>query len=50
VHPPDGAPIPRLQISVVGQKLLHARHGEFGSAAAVQMVERGVFAKAVWGF
>ena len=44
------APIPRLQISVVGQNLLHARHAEFGSAAAAQLIERGVFAKAVWGF
>ncbi len=44
------APIPRLQISVVGQNLLHARHAEFGSAASAQLIERGVFAKAVWGF
>jgi iron complex outermembrane receptor protein len=43
-------PIPRLQISVVGQNLLHARHEEFGSAAVAQSIERGVFAKAVWGF
>ena len=44
------APIPRLQISVVGQNLLHARHAEFGSAASAQLIERGVFAKAMWGF
>ena len=44
------APMPRLQISIVGQNLLHDRHVEFGSAAAAQAVERGVFAKAAWGF
>ena len=42
--------IPRLQISVVGQNLLHARHEEFGAAASAQSIERGVFAKAMWGF
>jgi iron complex outermembrane receptor protein len=44
------APISRLQISIVGQNLLHARHEEFGAAATAQAIERGVFAKAVWGF
>jgi hypothetical protein len=44
------APIPRLQISVVGQNLLHARHEEFGAPATAQSIERGVFAKAMWGF
>ena len=44
------SPIPRLEVSLVGQNLLHARHEEFGSAAAAQSIERGVFAKAVWGF
>jgi iron complex outermembrane receptor protein len=44
------AAVPRLQISVVGQNLLHARHEEFGNAASAQSVERGVFAKATWGF
>ena len=29
---------------------LHARHEEFGAPAAAQSIERGVFAKAVWGF
>jgi hypothetical protein len=43
-------PIPRLQLSVIGQKLLHDQHVEFGSPASAQAVERGVFAKAVWGF
>ncbi|HET7240629.1 MAG TPA: hypothetical protein VFI77_05700, partial [Gemmatimonadales bacterium] len=44
------APIPRLQISVVGQNLLHARHEEFGAPASARSIERGVFAKAMWGF
>jgi len=44
------APIPRLQISVIGQNLLHDQHVELGSPAWAQAVERGVFAKAVWGF
>ena len=44
------APIPRLQISVIGQNLLHDQHVEFGSPAWAQAVERGVFGKAVWGF
>jgi iron complex outermembrane receptor protein len=44
------APIPRLQISVVGQNLLHARHEEFGAPASAQSIERGVFAKAMWDF
>jgi iron complex outermembrane receptor protein len=43
-------PIPRLQISIVGQNLLHDQHAEFGTPASAQGIERGVFAKAVWGF
>jgi iron complex outermembrane receptor protein len=43
-------PIPRLEISIVGQNLLHDRHVEFGSPASAQAIERGVFAKAVWGY
>jgi iron complex outermembrane receptor protein len=44
------APIPRLELSVVGQNLLHARHPEFGAPGSAQAVQRGVFARAVWGF
>jgi iron complex outermembrane receptor protein len=44
------APIPRIQISVIGQNLLHDQHVEFGSPTSAQAIERGVFAKAAWGF
>ncbi len=43
-------PAARLELSVVGQSLLHARHLEFGAPGSEQATERGVFAKAVWGF
>jgi iron complex outermembrane receptor protein len=44
------SPVDRLELSIAGQNLLHARHLEFGSAANGQAVQRGVFAKATWGF
>ena len=44
------APVPRLNLSIVGQNLLHARHLEFGTPESGQAVQRGVFARAVWGF
>ena len=44
------APVPRLELSVTGQNLLHDQHLEFGVPASGQAGERGVFAKAVWGF
>lgn len=37
-----------LELSVVGQNLLDASHGEFGAAAGRSEFERGVFVKAVW--
>jgi iron complex outermembrane recepter protein len=43
-------PRPKLELSVVGQNLLHARHVEFGAASALQAIERGVYAKAVWRY
>jgi iron complex outermembrane receptor protein len=43
-------PMPKLELSVIGQNLLHERHLEFGSAASQQAIERGVYAKALWGF
>jgi iron complex outermembrane recepter protein len=39
---------PALELSVVGQNLLDAAHGEFGAAATRSEFERGVFVKAVW--
>lgn len=39
-----------LEVSVVGQNLLHARHPEFGAPASRGEIERGVYAKVAWGF
>ncbi|MBW8782194.1 MAG: TonB-dependent receptor [Verrucomicrobia bacterium] len=38
----------RLELSLVGQNLLDASHPEFGTGAARQEIERGVYAKVVW--
>ncbi len=43
-------PIPRLELSVVGQNLLHDHHAEFNAPASRQEIERSVYAKAVWQF
>jgi iron complex outermembrane recepter protein len=43
-------PIPRLEVSIVGQNLLHDRHPEFGSPSARREVERGVYGKVSWRF
>jgi iron complex outermembrane receptor protein len=43
-------PIPKLELSIVGQSLLHKRHAEFGATGAEQLIKRGVYTKAVWGF
>lgn len=43
-------PVPRLELSLVGQNLLHQEHPEFGFAGATQSIRRGVYTKAVWGF
>jgi iron complex outermembrane receptor protein len=43
-------PVPRLEVSITGQNLLHDRHVEFAAPSSGQSIERGVFAKAVWGF
>jgi iron complex outermembrane recepter protein len=40
----------QLQVSVVGQNLLHDRHTEFGSPAARGAIERGVYGKIAWAF
>jgi iron complex outermembrane receptor protein len=42
--------IPRLELSIVGQNLLHDQHPEFGSPASRQGIERGAYAKAVWSY
>jgi iron complex outermembrane recepter protein len=40
----------QLEVSLVGQNLLHARHAEFGPQDMRGEIERGVYAKAAWGF
>jgi iron complex outermembrane receptor protein len=40
----------QLELSVVGQNLLHARHVEFGPPDQRGEIERGVYGKATWGF
>jgi iron complex outermembrane receptor protein len=44
------SPNPRLELSIVGQNVLHARHAEFGSSASRQYVERSVFGKILCHF
>jgi hypothetical protein len=40
----------RIELSLVGQNLLHDHHAEFGPPAQRGEVERGVHAKIAWGF
>lgn len=39
-----------LELSVVGQNLIHDHHAEFGSPATRYEVERSAYAKVVWNF
>ena len=41
-------PTPRLDVSIGGNNLLHARHAEFGSAATRSLVERSLYARLTW--
>ncbi|HKB56021.1 MAG TPA: TonB-dependent receptor [Lacunisphaera sp.] len=43
-------PTPSLEISVVGQNLLHAQHAEFNTATARQELARGVYGKITWRY
>jgi len=43
-------PIAALDVSVVGQNLLHDRHVEFGTPAARREIERGVYGMVQWHF
>jgi iron complex outermembrane recepter protein len=44
-------PTPKLDLSVVGQNLLHRRHTEFGAPGAMRReIERGVYGLVVWRF
>jgi len=39
-----------LEVSIVGQNLLHAHHAEFGAAATRQEIKRGVYGSVTWHF
>ena len=43
-------PAPTLDLSIVGQNLLHRRHAEFGPAATRREIERGVYGLVEWRF
>jgi iron complex outermembrane receptor protein len=44
-------PIPRLQLSLVGQNLLHDHHVEYGYPSATrEQIERSVYGKISWGY
>ncbi|HWZ95299.1 MAG TPA: TonB-dependent receptor [Opitutaceae bacterium] len=43
-------PFSQLELSVVGQNLLHNHHAEFGAATTRQEIERSVYGKAVWSY
>ncbi|MBI3851822.1 MAG: TonB-dependent receptor [Verrucomicrobia bacterium] len=43
-------PIPKLELSIVGQNLLHNHHPEFGALASRQEIERSVYGKVTWRF
>jgi iron complex outermembrane receptor protein len=43
-------PVAALEVSVVGQNLLHASHAEFGAAASRREIERGVYGRLQWQF
>jgi iron complex outermembrane receptor protein len=41
---------PSLELSIVGQELLHNQHFEFGAPATRQQIERGFLGKVLWRF
>jgi len=43
-------PTPTLDLSIVGQNLLHRRHAEFGASATRREIERGVYGLVEWRF
>ena len=43
-------PAPMLELSVVGQNLLHDHHVEFGTPSARRQIERGVYGAVAWRF
>jgi iron complex outermembrane receptor protein len=43
-------PVATLDLSIVGQNLLHKQHAEFGTPTARRQIERGVYGMAQWHF
>ena len=43
-------PVPRLELSVAGQNLLHDHHAEFGTPTARSEIRRGVYGSLQWHF
>jgi iron complex outermembrane receptor protein len=43
-------PSSRLDLSVVGQNLLHDRHEEFAAGTPRELFERGVYIRSAWRF
>ena len=43
-------PASRLDLSLVGQNLLHNRHAEFGAPATRRSIERGMYGAIAWRF
>jgi iron complex outermembrane receptor protein len=43
-------PAPRLELSLVGQNLLHDHHPEFGAGMARREIERGAYGSVLWHF
>ena len=43
-------PVPRLELSVAGQNLLHDHHAEFGAPTARSEIRRGVYGSLQWHF
>jgi len=43
-------PVKNLELSIVGQNLLHRQHPEFGSPASRHEIQRGAFLKVAWRF
>ena len=43
-------PAATLELSVVGQNLLHGSHAEFGAVASRREIERGVYGRFAWHF
>jgi iron complex outermembrane receptor protein len=43
-------PSTAMEVSILGQNLLHRRHAEFGALAGRREIERGVRVKVLWSF